>query len=510
MDVARDILGVLFAGLWQGLLVAVLAAAALAGLRRASASTRHAVLWCALLAIVVIPLVTTISGQSADTNGFASASYTAALQPVASMGGAGMAASTMREIRVYIFDEAAFALCALWLAGLIWRLSAAVGSGLRVAQIRRACVLSGSRDGIPIYVSDAVALPISIGFVRPAVVVPRCFLDVLTPENLECVVQHEVAHVLRRDVWTKGAQICIEAVFFFNPAVLFIGRKIAFEREAACDDRALACIPDVRHYADCLARVASLVSQTHRSAALVLGFGNTTLSRVRRLMDGRRNARTSISSLTLGGSVMILATIAFVFQTLAPVVAFSGTNPQPPLIAQANASPTPINVNLAAPSRTAATAEPIQVKLDCNDRAALKLAAPTRTAATGEPIQVKLDCNDTAALKLAAPARTVAAAPIKVKLDCNDSAGVTYAAAPAYPTELKSSKTPLVVLVALNINAKGKLTQARIKRSSGNVYGDRAALEAVRQSTYHPGYRNCKAVAGTYTYRVEFSAGTSK
>ena len=149
---------------------------------------------------------------------------------------------------------------ALWLAGMIWRLSVAAGSGLRVAQIRRGCVPSGSGDGISIYSSDAVELPLSMGFARPAIVLPRRFLDLLTPESLECVVQHEIAHVLRKDVWTKGAQLFIEALLFFNPAVLFIGRKIAFEREAACDDRAIARIPDVRNYADCLARVASLVS----------------------------------------------------------------------------------------------------------------------------------------------------------------------------------------------------------------------------------------------------------
>ena len=117
INLAREILGVLFAGLWQGALIAGIAAAALAGLRRASASTRHAVLWCALLAIAVIPLITALQTRSVVAAGSASASGVAAAQTIATIQSAD--APTAREIQIDVIDSVVLVLCALWVAGVV-------------------------------------------------------------------------------------------------------------------------------------------------------------------------------------------------------------------------------------------------------------------------------------------------------------------------------------------------------------------------------------------------------
>lgn len=491
MDVARALLGVLFAGLWQGPLIAVLAAAALAGLRSASASTRHAVLWCALLAIAVIPLVTTMSSEPATPNALFPIAHATVSNTILPTGSTGIAQSSApHEIRVDLLNEAALVLCALWLIGVIWRLSVAVGGGLRVAQIRRNCSSAGSRDGIAVYVSDDVSVPISMGFAHPAIIVPKVLFDSLTSESMECVVQHEIAHVLRRDVWTKGAQLLIEALLWYNPAVLFIGRKIAFEREAACDDRALARISDVRRYADCLACVASLVSQARVSPGVALGFGNTTVSRVRRLMGSQRNGRVSISSLTVGGSVMVLAAIAFVFQALAPVVAFSGTPQQAPLIAHVVSLAHPIEVVLAGSPQTATL-------------------GATKVHLAASPVRITLATAPKTVSGVPIP-KTVTGAPIEVALNCNALAGAANPVIPPYPVELEASKSPVYVVATIDLDARGNLTEARITHSSGYSSADQATLRAVRNTVFHPAYRDCKATAGEYTYRVDFPVFAAK
>ena len=75
---------------------------------------------------------------------------------------------------------------------------------------------------------------------QPAVIVPAWALHELSAEELHSVVLHELAHLRRWDDWTNLAQEVLGALFFFHPAVWWIGSRLSLEREMACDDLVLA------------------------------------------------------------------------------------------------------------------------------------------------------------------------------------------------------------------------------------------------------------------------------
>lgn len=77
--------------------------------------------------------------------------------------------------------------------------------------------------------------PAAWGVVRPVVLLPLAALTGLSPEVLRAILAHELAHVRRHDYLVNLAQMAIEALLFFNPAVWWINRQIRAEREACCD-----------------------------------------------------------------------------------------------------------------------------------------------------------------------------------------------------------------------------------------------------------------------------------
>ena len=143
--------------------------------------------------------------------------------------------------------------------------------------------------------SEEVMVPTAMGLMKPAVVIPRWVIHELSAGELNQILLHELAHLRRRDDWTNLVQQVVRALFFFHPAVWWIEKRIALEREMACDDAVLAETESPRAYAECLAHLAEK-SFVHRSLALAqaaLGRIRQTSLRVAEILDVNRSKRRS-------------------------------------------------------------------------------------------------------------------------------------------------------------------------------------------------------------------------
>jgi beta-lactamase regulating signal transducer with metallopeptidase domain len=103
--------------------------------------------------------------------------------------------------------------------------------------------------------------PFVCGIWRPTLVLPRSLVAELTPAQLRQALAHELAHVARRDLaWGWPAEIA-RIVYFFNPAVHWVGWHLRLERELACDQLALvACGERPAEYVNTLVQVVSHLS----------------------------------------------------------------------------------------------------------------------------------------------------------------------------------------------------------------------------------------------------------
>ncbi len=100
-------------------------------------------------------------------------------------------------------------------------------------------------------------VPQVIGWLRPVIVLPAVALTRLSPEQLETLILHELAHVRRFDVLVNLVQSLVEALLFYHPAVWWVSRRMRIEREYCCDAWVLAQRSDPLTYARALTEVES-------------------------------------------------------------------------------------------------------------------------------------------------------------------------------------------------------------------------------------------------------------
>jgi beta-lactamase regulating signal transducer with metallopeptidase domain len=200
----------------------------------------------------------------------------------------------------------------------------------------------GSSRGVMVRSSDRVPTPTALGFIKPAIVLPPWALQELSPDELNAVFLHELAHLRRRDDWTNLAQEILKALFFFHPAIWWIGRSLSMEREMACDDFVLAGTSNPRGYAKCLVSVAekSFVRRGLALAQAVAGRMQQTTRRVMLILDANRPVATKVSMPALG-MIALVSVVCLVALPYAPrLVAFD--EPQPDASASVPAAATPL------------------------------------------------------------------------------------------------------------------------------------------------------------------------
>jgi beta-lactamase regulating signal transducer with metallopeptidase domain len=86
--------------------------------------------------------------------------------------------------------------------------------------------------------SSHIQSPMVFGHFKPILLFPVALLSKLTPEQVEAVIIHELAHVKRNDYILNIFQIFIEIIFYFHPVTWWLTSIIKREREHICDDEA--------------------------------------------------------------------------------------------------------------------------------------------------------------------------------------------------------------------------------------------------------------------------------
>ena len=92
---------------------------------------------------------------------------------------------------------------------------------------------------VTVRISSRVNVPIAFGILKPIVLLPVYVLSELTPEQVDLILAHELAHIRRRDFLANALQTMIESVFFYHPVTWWISRAVRIEREHCCDDLAM-------------------------------------------------------------------------------------------------------------------------------------------------------------------------------------------------------------------------------------------------------------------------------
>lgn len=154
------------------------------------------------------------------------------------------------------------------------------------ASFERVCQRLSILRPVMLRLSDEIITPMAMGAFRSVVILPLSAISKLTPEELEVVLAHELAHIRRADYLWNLVQTFLETVFFFHPCVWWVSRCIREQRELCCDDVALTACSDPVTYATALLRLEEQRRNGMQFAMALNGSGSkvSLAVRIRRIL----------------------------------------------------------------------------------------------------------------------------------------------------------------------------------------------------------------------------------
>ncbi len=134
--------------------------------------------------------------------------------------------------------------------------------------------------------SSAVSAPVTIGWLKPVVLLPAAAMTGLSTDQVEALLAHELAHVWRLDYLVNLLQSAVETLLFYHPAVWWASRLVRTEREHCCDDVAIT-VCDRLVYVTALSELAAIRAPAPMVMAASRG---SLLCRVCRILGGAPGA----------------------------------------------------------------------------------------------------------------------------------------------------------------------------------------------------------------------------
>ncbi len=233
----------------------------------------------------------------------------------------------------------------------------------------------GIKRKVGLYLSRLVESPVTIGFLKPIILLPISVVNNLSTEQVEAIILHELAHIKRHDYLVNLLLSIIEIALFFNPFMQLLSKGIRRERENCCDDWVLQYQYSAASYARALLKIAvNKVSPNASLGMAAIDNNRALLTRVKRMIE--RNQK----QVNYRRQVLALLCITLIF------VMVAGFSPQKRTPTKVTSITQPGELNQAVPleAETVKThnilfnpvyflAEPIKAKL------ALPQVKPPRT-----------------------------------------------------------------------------------------------------------------------------------
>jgi beta-lactamase regulating signal transducer with metallopeptidase domain len=275
---------------WQIAVLALLAALLLGLLQRGSATLKHAVGMLFLLLMIAAP-ITTFSVLMLEGSNHTTPAPISGVLP--------LLMPSLLNLPVVSSTSSALLLPWFWCAGVVFMLARLIGgwwmlrkldhqqsSPLPAIWLQRAEAIRTAlkiRRQISIRLIEKMGVPCTAHVWRPVVWFPVSILTQLTPDQIEALIAHELAHIRRLDWIWNGVQCVIEAVLFYHPGVWWLNRRVRQERENACDDLAVAVCGDAIVLAEALANLERVRMPRHLLA--LSANGGSLMQRITRLLS---------------------------------------------------------------------------------------------------------------------------------------------------------------------------------------------------------------------------------
>lgn len=309
--------------LWQGLLLAIVAGVVLMLTKRSSAVIRYNLVFAQLL-LFILGCIFTFTWE------WNSNELHSVVQPLAGdiCNNVPFLTDTLKpftETCIRYFSANAPIILWLWFLFFIARSVRIMGGLVYVSRARYRNIYSPSAEwkdkiavlsqklqlkkAVSLLESGYVKMPLVLGHFKPVILIPAGLLAGLPASQIEAVLLHELAHIRRNDYFINLLQNITEAVFFFNPGLLWISSLMRDEREHCCDDIALAQTRNKREFIEALISFKEHALHGSNYAVAFPGKKDHLLQRVSRILYDRNHTLSGIEKVFFMAGIVVLGVI---------------------------------------------------------------------------------------------------------------------------------------------------------------------------------------------------------
>jgi beta-lactamase regulating signal transducer with metallopeptidase domain len=305
--------------------VILLAALALTSLlRRQSAAVRHAVLSAAVFCAALVPALSLVL-PSWNVFQITPLSIIAAPEvPVPSLDLASVARSVADSVPVPLPKSP-------WRSELIWLTGVSIGMLVLLTGVTRLIRITRSsqplasdqwsrlaaaiahdyriRRRVGLLQSRNSSILVTWGVLRPKVILP-VGAEGWPSTRAGIVLGHELAHIRRLDWMVQMTAQVLRIVYWFNPLLWIVCRRLRLESEFACDDAVISRGIAGAEYADHLLELARALNNPDRawSAAMTMAGPSNIERRFKAMLNpeiNRRPATRFTMGMVLGGALLL-------------------------------------------------------------------------------------------------------------------------------------------------------------------------------------------------------------
>jgi TonB family protein len=379
-----------------------------------------------------------------------------------------------------------------------------IDDGPIVARVRNLAVARGMSRPPRLAEAERLRVPVTMSVIDPVVLLPSDW-HAWSPETLDAVLAHEVAHAARRDVLTQRISLLYRALTWCHPLSWWLHRRLADLAEQASDEAALEAGAERTAYATVLVDFFARIRHEPRRAAWHVAMARRADAGAERRVDRILNWKGVVpmrhTRLSLIAIIAVAAPVVALTAALRPVVSVAADTSNAPTLESTppvtNALPDPDDQNV---SRATATSLKLRAAPLGRARQAKPTTSTGRPAPPSAPVQGATKSEAQLIEEFRAGAHSSTDLP---------PGGVEPVALrqvrPKYTSDAMRAKIQGTVILEAVVGISGTIERVRVVQSLDPILGlDLEALTAAQQWLFRPALVNDAPVASYVTLHLEF------
>ncbi len=166
---------------------------------------------------------------------------------------------------------------------------------------------------VPLLQSDRVSIPMVVGWLAPAVILPHRLVEAAGVEVINAVILHELGHIRRGDYGWNLLYRALRIIYWPHPLVWLTGRIVGTVREQACDDLCIHALGGPQAYRRSLVEVAAgLLQRPDPAIGLMMARTSNLGYRLAWIMHSRGASRCRMRGPARWTLLLIVVTSASV------------------------------------------------------------------------------------------------------------------------------------------------------------------------------------------------------